>query len=277
MSCSKRPSMIGSLVGVLLLETTRLTLHAAERFAVGRKGELGEYGTVVVQKIRLRDRGEVPGVALAANRHVVPAPLTHRARQPRRALQHPELAAREVHGDRRIGRRVRGEDVHRSADGGAAIERGVGTAHDLDARRVGDRQRDNAGPVVREGLRHTVDQQEGVREFGIASRHAPEHHRIEDAELRAHDCARNMSDRLRERLIAAALDRLAADDVGLRGHVADAQGRLGRRDLHALHEIRRRIELDRQRNGLAGAHLDAGHPLLEKSGRTDNHGGGSRR
>ena len=113
---------------------------------------------------------------------------------------------------------------------------------------VVDRQRDDARVVAGVGLRHAVDQEQRVGELVADAWHAAEEHRLEDAELGGDEGPRHVLHGFGEALIAAAVHRLAVDDRRRRRReVADAQRRLPGRDLDALHEVGRHVELDGDR------------------------------
>ena len=213
--------------------------HEARGFPVRwRKRELAEERRIAVTVVGLGLGDEIPAVAFGAKRDVVAAPVLDRARHVSEPLCRSLVAAGEVDADFMLRSSIGRQHIDRSADRRPSVECGVRTADDFDAARVVDRQRRDARAVVRQRLRDPVHEQQRVREFRIAARHAAQHDRVENAELRADDRARDMLDRLRKRLIVAVVHRGAADGVGLRRDLPDAERLFRRGHLDTFEKVR---------------------------------------
>ena len=165
-----------------------------------------------------------------------------------------------------LRRGIGGAQVDHPSNGCPPVQGRVGAAHDFDTTRIVDRQGDDAGLVAGRGLRHTIHEEQGVRELVALAWQASQQHRIEQPEFRADVRAGHVRDGLRERLIAAQVDRGTLDDGRWRRDVSNADRRLRRRDLHLLHEVGGGIELDRE----LSRNPNVGNPQLEIPRCTDN-------
>ena len=147
--------MMGTLVGGAVVGYHSVDADASEGFPVGGEGELTEGRRFV--DIEIDGAGEITAIMLSCNRDVVADAPPDRSRGSAQAFQGSEFAAGEVHAETVFGRRGGGEHVDRSAHRRAAVEGGIGSAHDLDTVGVVDWEVDDPGTVARVGLRHAVD------------------------------------------------------------------------------------------------------------------------
>jgi hypothetical protein len=211
-------------------------------------------------------------IPLSRDRHVVPTPAFQGSRGLHDALQHLELTGGEFTRNLMSRCGIGCPNVHRSPNGGAAIQGRIRPSDDFNGARIVDWQGDDARAVVGKGLWHAVHQQKRICKLGVTSRHSAQHDRVEDPELCAEDRARHMSDRLRKGLIAAHLDGGAVDDFERSWNVSDGNRRFCGCDLHSICKIRGLLELDANRGRLVRPHLHSGRPHVQKTARFDREG-----